>query len=75
MSALVQQKEVHKGGTEEITPMIRTSLRCIFLEKAWHLVSSLYVLLSQKVNSEEKCYTGQLLASKEVAIDTEVSKS
>lgn len=43
-------------------------------KKAWHLISSFYALLSQKVNSEEKCYPGLILASNEMVANAEETK-
>lgn len=37
-------------------------------------MNSFYILLSQSVSSEEKCYPVLILPSKEVAANTEVTK-
>lgn len=41
------------------------------LEKAWNSMNSLNALLSQKVNSEEKCYSGLILDSRKVVVNVE----
>lgn len=73
MSRQAQQKEAHRDSNGEIVPTTWTVLRCLFLEKAWHLMNSLYALVSQKVNTEEKCYSGLILAGKEVVVHAEVT--